>query len=517
MKIERTKNATRNIIFSSLQKIYQLFVPFIMRTAMIYYMGVQYLGLTSLFTSILSVLSLAELGVGSAMVFSMYKPIAEDDNQTICALMHLYRTYYRIIGAVIAIIGIILIPAVPKLVQSGLPDELNIYVLYIMNLSVTVLSYWLFAYKNCLLSAYQRNDISSKIVMVTNTIQYVIQFVVIVFIKDYYLYMIVAIITQIITNVVTAIIVNKLFPKFKPVGNLDKKAIKLINQRVKDLFTAKLGYTIVNSADTIVISAFLGLEALAIYQNYFFIMISVLGFVMIALNSCVAGIGNSLITESIEKNYNDFKKINFLLGAINTFCISCMMCIYQPFMKMWVGDKMLLSIEYVVLFCVYFFLYSTNQLLCVYKDSAGLWHSDRYRPLAAALFNLALNLILVKEYGLFAILISTILSYILIGMPWLIHNIFTKLFKVSSKEYIASQLKITVVTLGITVGTYYIVNLLPCTGIVNLILRLGVCSLFSLVLYILFMRKSKEYIPALELINNITRRKFNRIVNILKK
>ena len=139
MKIERTKNAGRNIIFGSVLKIYQIAIPFLMRTAMIYFMGVQYLGLNSLFTSILQVLNLAELGVGSAMVYSMYKPIAEDDSETICALVRLYRMYYNVIGAVIAVLGILLTPFIPNLIKSDLPAKLNIYVLYLLNLAATVL------------------------------------------------------------------------------------------------------------------------------------------------------------------------------------------------------------------------------------------------------------------------------------------------------------------------------------------------------------------------------------------
>lgn len=158
MKIERTKNATRNIIFGLVQRIYITFVPFLMRTAMIYIMGVQYLGLSSLFTSILQVLNLAELGVSHAMVYSMYKPIADDDGNKICALMRLYKIYYRIIGAVIGGIGFILTPFVPMLVKGDLPGGLNIYILYLLNLGATVLSYWLFAYKNSLLIAHQRGD-----------------------------------------------------------------------------------------------------------------------------------------------------------------------------------------------------------------------------------------------------------------------------------------------------------------------------------------------------------------------
>ena len=131
MKIERTKNATRNILFGIILKVYQILVPFLMRTAMIYLMGVQYLGLNSLFTSVLQVLNLAELGVGSAMIYSMYKPIAEDNNTTICALMNLYRTYYRIIGAIIAAVGLFLTPFIPKLISGDVPQGINIYVLYL--------------------------------------------------------------------------------------------------------------------------------------------------------------------------------------------------------------------------------------------------------------------------------------------------------------------------------------------------------------------------------------------------
>ena len=131
MKIERTNNATRNIIFGVLLKIYQMAAPFLLRTALIYYMGAQYVGLDSLFTSILQVLNLAELGVGSAMVYSMYKPIVEDDTITICALMKLYQLYYRVIGGVIAVVGLILTPFVPLLVKGDLPSELNIYILYV--------------------------------------------------------------------------------------------------------------------------------------------------------------------------------------------------------------------------------------------------------------------------------------------------------------------------------------------------------------------------------------------------
>ena len=215
-KIERTKNATRNIVFGVILKAYQILVPFLMRTAMIYLMGVQYLGLNSLFTSVLQVLNLAELGVGSAMIYSMYRPIAEDDDEKICALMKLYRTYYRAIGLVIAIVGCILTPFVPELISGEIPKGLNIYILYLLNLGATVLSYWLFAYKNSILQAHQRTDIVSKATLITSTIQYILQILVLWFFRNYYLYVIVMLITQAVTNIVTAVVADKLYPQFKP-------------------------------------------------------------------------------------------------------------------------------------------------------------------------------------------------------------------------------------------------------------------------------------------------------------
>ena len=175
MKIEKTKNASRNIIIGVFLKIYQILLTFIMRTVMMYTIGVEYLGLNSLFTSVLQVLNLAELGVGSAMVFSMYKPIAEDDSLTICALMKLYKIYYRVIGGIILIIGLGLTPFIPKLISGNIPTDMNVYILYLLNLFATVLTYWLFAYRNSILQAHQRNDVVSKVTLGTETIKYILQ------------------------------------------------------------------------------------------------------------------------------------------------------------------------------------------------------------------------------------------------------------------------------------------------------------------------------------------------------
>lgn len=503
MKLERTKNATKNIIFGTILKIYQILIPFVMRTAMIYLLGVEYLGLNSLFTSILQVLNLAELGVGTAMVFSMYKPIAEDDNITICALMKLYKIYYRIIGIVILALGLILCPFIPRLIKSGVPSDMNVYVLYVLNLLATVLSYWLYAYKNCLLSAHQRNDITSKLTLIINTIMYISQFLFLFIYRNYYYYVIILLVGQIAINITTAFLVNKMYPEYKAKGNLPKNIIKDINRRVKDLFTAKVGGVIVNSADTIVISTFLGLTVLAIYQNYYYILTAIIGIIGVIFSSCTAGIGNSIIVESKEKNYNDLNKFTFIISWLAGFCACALLCLYQDFMKLWVGSHLLLDFSCVICLVIYYFVYEVNSVLLLYKDAAGIWHKDRFRPLVTALSNLIMNIILVNFIGIYGVILSTVLSTLLIGFPWLIHNLFTEIFNVNPKEYLLKLLKYVVTTIIITVVTYFICSFVKYNLIVTLIIKGILCFGISNFLFFVIYSRTKEMKDTKQLIRKI--------------
>lgn len=517
MRIERTKNAGRNILFGVILKLYQIVVPFLMRTAMIYLMGVQYLGLNSLFTSILQVLNLAELGVGSAMIYSMYKPIAEDDTITICALMKLYRTYYRIIGLVIAIAGCLLTPFIPHLIKSDVPVGINIYILYLLNLGATVLSYWLFAYKNSILQAHQRTYVVSKVTLVTNTIQYALQLFVLWAFRNYYLYVVVLLATQALTNITTAAVADKLYPQFKPNGKLPKAEVSKINQRIRDLFTSKIGVIIVNSADTIVISAFLGLTALAVYQNYYFILTAIIGFVTVVFSAVTAGIGNSLVVETKEKNFVDLNVFTFIICWIAGFCSCCFLNLYQPFMELWVGKDLMLDFSIVICFVIYFYVYEVNQLLNTYKDAGGIWHEDRFRPLVTAITNLGMNLIMVQFWGLYGIILSTVLSMLLVGMPWLFHNLFSTMFeKKNMKQYLTSiafYVLISLIAAVISVMACRLINF-------NLWLTLGVrfiiCLIVPNVIFAVSYRKRKEFKKSILLVNKMLHGKINFIAKKVK-
>ena len=428
MKLERTKNAARNIVFDGTMEIVNLLFPFVIRSVMLHYLGTEYLGLNGLFKSLLTFLNLAELGVGSAMVFSMYKPIAEDDTPTICALLRLYRTLYRVIGLVIAVVGLILMPLLPSLIKSDLPPGMNLYILYLMNLGNTVITYWLFAYKSSLLQAHQRRDVISKVTLIVRVTEYTVKILILVFTRNYYLYLAVQLVCQLAINILTAVCASKMYPRYVTKGDLPKEKRQDIFRRVRDLFTSKLSATVFDAADTIVISAFMGLTVLALYQNYYFIITALRMLLVVVLNACMAGVGNKLVVESKEENYKDLEKISLLFLWILGVSSSMLLCLYQPFIRVWMGEDNLLAVGLVFCFAVYYYSMGANKLINMFKDAAGIWRIDRFRPLTAALANLSLNLITVRFIGLYGVLLSSVVSIVFIQIPWLFRNLFKEVY-----------------------------------------------------------------------------------------
>ena len=500
------------MFFGVIQKLYQIIIPFALRTAMIHFLGIKYLGLNGLFASILQVLNLIELGVGTAMIYSMYQPIAADDTPKICALLKLYKSYYTIIGGVITVIGLFIIPVVPKLITGDIPADINIYILSLINLAATVLSYWALAYKSSILIAHQRVDIISKISLVVNTVQYLLQFFALWIFRSFYLYVLITLVGQLATNLITAFVVSKMYPDYKAEGTLAKEERKEINGRIRDLFASKIGSVVYDSADTIVLSAFLGLTVLAVYQNYFYILSAITGFMSVIFTACTAGIGNSMVVETKEKNYRDLSKFTFIIFWIAGFASVCLLCLYQPFMELWVGKDLLLEFSAVICFVIYFFVRQLNSLLNLYKDAAGMWHEDKFRPLITALANLFLNLIFVRHIGIYGVLLSTILAILCIGMPWLLYNLFTVIFeKKYLKSYLAELFKYCIVVFLSCLITYIISSGISISSlIVTLIIRAAICILVPNSIYYFLYKNTVCYKESLILMNTMTKGKYKK-------
>lgn len=491
MKLQRTRNATRNITYGIMYRMVAILMPFVVRTAMNYYMGADYVGLNSLFTSILSFLSLAELGVGSALVYSMYKPIAEDDDVTICALLGLYKRLYRYIGVFILVIGLALTPFLKYLVKGNCPSDVSIYILYGIYLFNTVISYWLFAYKQSLLIAFQRTDIISKRSMAVQVFMYAVQIVVLIIARNYYVYIVWLPISTVITNVINSVIVDRMFPQYKCRGNVSRELEQSIRRKIAALFGTKANAIVMHAADNIVISAFLGLVMVGKYGNYYYIMNSIIGIMTIIYDSVTAGLGNSLETENIEKNYLDFNVISFMNSWMVMFCTTCLIVLYQPFMKIWVHEELMFGMDMVILFGIYFYIYQIRRIVLTYKDAAGIWWEDRLRPYVIMIVNLGGNILMVHLIGINGVILSTIIS-MLISLPWENFTVFKYIFNRSSKEYYIKLVKYTCITIVCCLATWTICIALP-DGIVGLFLRALCCVLIPNSIYFLIFYRTPEF------------------------
>ena len=508
MKIERVKNTKRNIVWGMVNKIATLVCPFIMRTILIYTLGLEYLGLGSLFTSILQVLNMAELGISSVIVFSMYKPIVENNEAKICALLKFYKNAYRIIGSVILFIGMALTPFIKYMIKGGYPDDINIYVLYLLYLFNTVISYFLFAYRVCLLAAHQRNDVVSNISTVVCLIQYLLQIVLLLLYRNYYLYYFVVPICTVINNLETAFVTKKLYPQYVCRGTLCIEEKAFIRKNIGGLMLGKICVTSRNSLDNIFISSFLGLSAVAIYGNYYYILSAIIGFLQVVCNAISAGIGNSVASERIEKNYHDLLKIGFLYSWIAGWCTICLVNLYQPFMLMWVGKEKMLSMIEVVLFGAYFYALTMGDIRSQYSAAFGLWWEGRYYVAAETIGNFLLNWLFVRWFGIAGIIVATLLTILVCNFIWGSQIVFKYYFKgISSKEFFANHIKHIVITVFAGIITWIInINLVYFNNMfANLIIKAISCIIIPNMAYWLFYRKTALFSEAKQLLVRLKR------------
>lgn len=412
MDFDRTRNAKRNIVWGMAMKLFSLFIPFLMRTIIIYTLGTLYLGLNSLFASILNALNLAELGIGSALVFSMYKPIAEDDKEKICALMYVYKMAYFVIGIAVLVAGGIIIPYLHNFINGDFPKEINIEMVYVLQLLSTSAGYFFMAYKGSLLQAYQRVDVVNKLDLVTALCMYIIQIIALLLFKNYYIYLLALLIRIIVFNLIQGWIVDKRYPDIKARGRVSREDKKQIIIKTSALMGHKVAGMVINSVDNILISMFMGLEIVAIYNNYFYVITAVSGLFLMLTSGLNAIVGNYIVKESEEKKLELFNDMHYLVCWAICICCTCLLVLFQPFMIVWTGEKLLLPFFSVILFSIYFFTVKVRTIGLLFKDASGLWEKDVLKAWMQVVIDLLIDIWLLQKIGINGAIISTIASMV---------------------------------------------------------------------------------------------------------
>lgn len=492
MVFNRTENAKRNIVWGFSDKIISMIIPFVMRTIIIYTLGNLYLGLSSLFTSILNALNLAELGIGSAMVFAMYKPVADNDRAKLKALMSLYRNAYLIIGCIVLGLGIVIVPFLPQLINGAIPSGVNLYIIYIIQLLTTSFGYFFMAYKASLFIAFQRTDITSKIQLSSEIVMYAIQIIALVIFKNYYFYVIAALVRVVIYNLLIGILTDKKFPDLKAEGRVSKEDEKLIFVKTGALLGHKVAAVIINSVDNIFISMYIGLGMVAIYNNYYYVITAVSGVFLMLLNGLNSIVGNYLIEESKEKITKLFYTIHYITSFIICICCACFLNLYQPFITLWVGKESLLDTSSVVLFVLCFFSIRIRTTGTLFEDSEGLWEKDVIKSYVMVGIDLVIDIILLRSIGINGALISTIATMV---FAFFYESVILHKYCIAAKQkrYLLSTLIYSVATALSCFVTYFCCSLFNFYGIMALLTNLIVSVLLSAIIFGLITFNLKEF------------------------
>lgn len=495
MEKSRTKNTTRNIGAGLVNQIVSIVLPFINRTAILWTLGAEFTGLAGLFSSILNVLNVAELGFNSAIVYSLYKPMADSDHKKICEIVSLFKKIYIIVGTVILLGGLAVMPFLTKLINGSYPDSINLYVVFFLYLINSSISYYMFAYKECLLVADQRQDVAKNIRTIVNVIRYLAQLLILILTKDFYTYLIVAIFGTMLTNVLIHISVKKRYPFYKRISAKLKIPAEMKKQ-VGGLVINRICDTFRNSFDSLIISMFIGLTATAIYGNYYYIYSALYGIMLVISSAMSASVGNSIVKNSEETNYKHLLTFSQLYAGIVGFCTVALACFYQPFMKLWAGEELMLPDYDMLLFCVYFYVINMNNIRNQYVSGTGMWWKLKGSYIIEAVANLGLNFILGKLFGITGVIVATIVTIFLFNYLQRNAILFKNYFKGQSimKFYRQQFYYLLLTAIGLAFS-FWACEVMGYDGVIGLIIRTIICLVvpnFIFLVGIWRMQQTKE-------------------------
>ena len=487
----RVQSAAKNIAFGYIGNLTTQLLGFILRTVFISYLGDTLNGINDLYTGILSVLSLAELGVGTALNYSLYGPVARKDYEKIKSYMQLYKKAYRVIGLVIAVIGLAISPFLPYLVKQPQGVSVRDLTLYYFIFLFNTVSTYFVAYKYSLAYAEQKNYIQTNTITITKMITVTLQIAVIVTTRNFYLYLLTAAAVELIQKIFISWYLNRLYPylKDKNVKKLSKEETGEVVTKTKALVFHKVGDVARLQTDSMIISAFINVTLVGFVGNYNMILNSVANFVNIIFNSVLSSFGNLIATESKEKQYDVFKVYRFFACWIYGFSAVGFFLLLTPFIVIWQGNEKVLAAGVVACILIDYYFKGDRIVLSNFKTAAGVFEQDKYLALIQGVVNLILSIVLVQKIGLVGIYIGTIVSGLIanITKPFIIYKVC---FEKSVKTYFLDSVKYLAVLGGILVLLTGIKQfVMPQVTVLSFIVMfIVICVMFNGIFLLLFGR-----------------------------
>lgn len=494
MNNSRTKSSIKNVIVSIILNFVNILVGLIARALFIKILGTEILGVNGLFTNVISMLAIVEMGIGSAIIYNLYKPIANNDIKTIKALMKFYKKSYHIIGGIVAVLGIALIPFLPYII-GNVETNMNLNIVYILFLLDTVLSYFL-SYKRSILYADQKNYIIDIIHIVYIILMNFLQLLFLYITKNYYIYLFIKVIMRIIENIVILLVANKIYPYLKErnTEKLSKNIEKDILKKIKALFLHQIGGFVINGTDNIIISRYLGVNVVGLYSNYYLIINAVQTVAKQIITAITPSIGNMLATETTEKQFDIFKKMRFLNFGIATFFGVSIYIVMDSFITIWIGEEYLLSKLVLFILVLNFYQKTSRYTYSSFKEAKGIFYEDRFVPIIEAGLNIVISIILVKFIGLEGVFIGTIISGFVLwcySYPKFIYkNIFKRSYYNYAKETIG-YIVLFLIILGITIGISNLINVEQ--KMLNLFIKIIISIIIPNIIILLIFRKNANF------------------------
>ena len=499
----RVRHTIKNVVWTYIYNAIGCIMPFIIRSLIIYYWGLEYLGLNSLFSSVLQVLNISELGIGQAIVVNMYKPAANGDIKEVNKLLSLYAWFYRIIGFLVGVVGLILVPFLPYIISGSYPQEINILFVYFVYLLQSVIGYFAFPYCNAAFAANQKSEKTNKYQAFVWLIIYIIQIFVICYCHNYYLYVILLPIATLFCGIVIYLGMKKWFPLYSlesvKYDTFSKGFLITFVKQISAMALSKLRVVFRNSIDTIIISAFLGIIVVAKYQNYMLIMTVPL----IIVNALPAGIlpslGNRVALEKAENNLKIIRLIAFLMQWVAIVCAAFLMCFYQPFVSIWAGKESVLSDTAMVLFVIYFYLKVIGEISTLVRNSSGIWWEGKWIAVFESIINLLLNIILVQFWGIEGIILATVISMLLINIPFETYYVYKYYLGIHPWKDLIDYL-INGIIMCFAIGiTYFVTRLHISKGIITMVMWVLECLLIPNVIWIMTHLKNQNLVEIIKI------------------